>query len=92
MRLDFQQVRQSDASFNESRNIAKSSFERNVKSAVENINSPNRFELLNCETTEKEENNQSYDKDTSIVYSNTVNPYCKYEQSKRPEEVAKRFP
>ena len=31
-------------------------------------------------------------KDTSIVFSNTINPYCKYERSKRPEVVVNRFP
>ena len=38
-------------------------------SAVDNIFSPNRFELLNCETTENDENDHPYHKDTSIVGS-----------------------
>ena len=62
-----------------------------MKSAAENINSPNRFELLNCETTEKDENNQSYDKDTSIVYNNTVNPYCNTNNQKDQKKSQRDF-
>ena len=47
---------------NEKINITKSSFERNMKSSADSIYSPNRFELINCETTEKEEINHPYHK------------------------------
>ena len=63
-----------------------------MKSAADNIYSPSLFELLNCETTENDENNQSYDKDTSIVYSDTKYTFSKHKESKRPEEVVTRFP
>ena len=77
---------------NEKINITKSSFERNMKSSADSIYSPNRFELINCETTEKEEINHPYHKDTSIVGIDTINHHSRYNQSKRPEVVANRFP
>ena len=52
MCLKVQEARQSSTRFNESRNITKSSFERNMKNAADSIYSQNRFELLICETTE----------------------------------------
>ena len=52
--LKVQEGSQSDIRINEKRNISKSSFERNMKSAADSIYSPNRFELLNCETTEND--------------------------------------
>ena len=54
MCLKVQEARQSDTRFNEKRNITKSSFERIMNSAVDSIYSPNRFKLLNCETTESD--------------------------------------
>ena len=54
--------------------------------------SPNRFELLNCETTENDENDRPYYKDTSIVGSDTINHHSRHKQSKRPEAVVNRFP
>ena len=54
MCLKVQEARQSDTRFNEKRNIIKSFFERNLKSAADSIYSPNRFGLLNCETTEND--------------------------------------
>ena len=92
MCLKVQEARQSDTRFNKKRNIKKSSFERNIKSAADSIYSPNRFELLNCETTENDENDHPYHKDTSIVGIDTINHHSRYKQLKRPEAVANRFP
>ena len=92
MCLKVQEARQSDTRFNERRNITKFSFERNMRSAADSIDSPNRFELLNCETKENDENNHPYHKDTSIVGSDTINHHSRYKQSKRPEVVVYRFP
>ena len=61
MCLKVQEARQSDTRFNERRNITKSLFGRNMKSAADSIYSLNRFELLNCETTENEENDHKDD-------------------------------
>ena len=63
-----------------------------MKSAADSIYSPNRFELLNCETTENNKSDHPYHKDTSITGSDTVNHNSKYKQSKRPEVVVNRFP
>ena len=63
MCLKAQEARQSDNRFNERKNITKSSFERNMKSAADSIYSQNRFELLNCETAENDENDHPYHKD-----------------------------
>ena len=52
------QARRSEASFNEWRNITKTTSERNAKSAANNIHFPNGFEFLNCETTENYQNYQ----------------------------------
>ena len=92
MYLEVQGARQSDARFNEMKNITKSSFERNIKSAADSIYSPNRFELLNCETTKNDENDHPYHKNTSIVGSDSINYHSRYKQSKRPEVVVNRFP
>ena len=67
MCLKVQEARQSNTRFNERRNITKSSFERNMKSAADSTYSPNRLELLNCETTENDENDHPCHKYTSIV-------------------------
>ena len=56
-----------------------------MKSAADSIYFPNRFESLNFETTENDEN------DTSVAGSHTIN-HSRYKQSKRPEVVANRFP
>ena len=77
MHLKVQEARQSDTTFNESKNITKSSFDRNMKSAVDSIYSPNRVELLNCEATENDENDPPYHKDTSIVVFDTVNHHSR---------------
>ena len=92
MCLKVQEAKQLDTKFSERRNITKSSFQRNMKSAADSIYSPNRFELLNCETTENDENDHPYHKDTSIVGSDTINHHSRYKQSKRPEVVVNRFP
>ena len=92
MCLKVQEARQSDTGFNERRNITKSSFERNMKNAADSIYSPNLFELLKCETTENDENDHPYHKDTSTVGSDTINHHSRYKQSKRPEVVVNRFP
>ena len=92
MCLKVQEARQSDTRFNERRNITKFSFERNMKSAAYSIYSANRFELLNCETMENDENDHPYHKDTSIVGIVTINYHSRYKQSKRPEVVVNRFP
>ena len=92
MCLKVQEARQSDSRFNEKTNIAKSSFERNMKSAADIIYSPNRFESLNCETTENDENDHAYHKDTSIVGIDTTNHHSRYKQLKQAEAVANRFP
>ena len=63
-----------------------------MKSAADSIYSPNRFELLNCETTENDGNDHPYHKDTSIVGINTRNHFSRYKQSKQPEIVTNRFP
>ena len=63
-----------------------------MKSAADSIYSPNRFDLLNCETTENDENDHPYHKDTSIVGSDTINHHSRCKQSKRPEVVVNRFP
>ena len=55
MCLKVQEGRQSDTRFNKKRNITKSLFERNMKRAADSTYSLNRFELLNCETTEYDE-------------------------------------
>ena len=86
MCLKVQEARQSDTRFNERRNITKSSFERNMKSAADSIYSSNRFELLNSETTENEQNDHPYHKDTSIVSIDIINHHSRYKLSKRPEE------
>ena len=80
MCLKVQEARRSNTRINERINITKSSFERNVKSAADSIYSPNRFELLNCGTTENDESDHPYHKDTSIVGSDTINHYSKYKQ------------
>ena len=92
MCLKVQEARQSDTRFNERRNITKSSFERNMKSAAESIYPPNRFELLNCETTENDKSDHPYHKDTSLVGSDTINHHSRHKKSKRPEVVVNRFP
>ena len=91
MSKEAQEARQSDTRFNEKGNIVKPCFERNMKSAADSIYSPNRFELLNFETTENDENDHPCHKDTSIAGSHTIN-HSRYKQSKRPEVVANRFP
>ena len=73
MCLKVQEVRQSDTRLNKWRNITKSSFERNMKSASDSIYSPNCFQLLNCEVMENDKNDQPYHKDTSIVSIDTIN-------------------
>ena len=92
MCLKVQEARQSDTRFNEKRNITKSSFEKNMKSAADSIYSPSRFELINCEATKNDENDHPYHKDTSTVGIDTINHHSRYKQSKRPEVVANRFP
>ena len=92
MYLEVQEARQSDARFNKRKNITKSSFEGNMKSAADSIYSPNRFELLNCETTKNDENDNSDHKNTSIVGSDSINYHSRCKQSKRPEVVVNRFP
>ena len=92
MCLKVQEERRSRTWFNESRNITKSSFERSMKSEADSIYSPNRFELLNCETTENDGNDHPYHKDTSIVAISTRNHLSRYKQSKQPEIVTNRFP
>ena len=52
MHLKVQEAKRSDTMFNKKRNLSKSSFEINVKSAADNIYTQYRLELLNCETTE----------------------------------------
>ena len=61
--LKAQEERQSDTRLNERKNISKSSFKRNMKSAADSIYSPNRFELLKCETAENDRNDHLYHKD-----------------------------
>ena len=92
MCLKVQEARQSNTRFNERRNITKSSFERNMKSAADSTYSPNRLELLNCETTENDENDHPCHKYTSIVSIDTITHHSRYKQSKRPEVVVNRFP
>ena len=92
MCLKVQEARQSDTRFNERKNIIKSSFERNMKSAADSLCSPNCLELLNCETTENDKNDHPYHGDTSIVDSDTINHHSRYKQSKRAEVVVNRFP
>ena len=82
MCLKVQEARQSDTRFKEKRNITKSLFERNMKSAADRIYSPNRFELIHCETTEFDENDYPYHKDTSIVRIDTINHHSRYKLSK----------
>ena len=72
MCLRVHEARRSGTRFNERKNITKSSFERNMKSAADSIYSPNCFELLNCETTGNDKNSHPYHKDTTIVCSDTV--------------------
>ena len=91
MCLKVQEARQSDTMFTIRRNITKVFCERNMENAADVIYSPNRFELLNCETTENDENNHLYYKYASIVGSDTANHYSKYELSKRPEVAVNRF-
>ena len=91
MCLKVEETKRSDTRCNERKNILKSSFKRNMKSAANSIYSPNCFELLNCETTENDEDNHPYHKDTSIVGSDTINHHSRYKQSKRPEVVVNRF-
>ena len=83
MCLKVQEARQSNTRFNEKTNIAKSSFER--KSAADITYSPNRFESLNCETTENDENDHAFHKDTSIVGIDTTNHHSRHKQLKRAE-------
>ena len=90
MCLKVQEARSPDTRFNERKNITKSSFEGNMKSAADSIYSPNRFEILNCETTKNDEKDHSYHKDTFIVGSDTINYYSRYK--KRPEVAVNRFP
>ena len=52
-----------------------------MKSAAESIYTLNRFELLSCETTENDENNHPYPKDTSTVGSDTINHRSRYNQN-----------
>ena len=92
MCLKVQEERRSGTRFNEKRNITNSSFERNMKSAADSIQSPNRFELLNCETTENDGDDHPYHKDNFIVGINTINYHSRYKPSKRPEIVTNRFP
>ena len=53
MLLKVREVRQLDTTFNERRNITKSSFGRYVEISKDNLYSPNYFDLLNCETAGK---------------------------------------
>ena len=92
MYLKVQEARQSGTRFKEKRNITKSSFERNMKSGADSIYFSNRFESLNCETTENDENDHPYHKDTSMVGIDTINHHSRYKQSKPPEVVADRSP
>ena len=82
MCLKVQEARQSDTRFNERRIITKSSFKRSMKSAAYSIYSPCRFDLLNCEATENDENYHPYLKHTFIVGSDTMNHHSRYKQSK----------
>ena len=52
-----------------------------MKSAADSIYSSNRFELLNCETTEYDENNHPCHKDTSIVRIDTIHHHSRYKRS-----------
>ena len=63
-----------------------------MKIGADSMYSQNRFDLLNCETTENDENDHRYHKDTSIVGIDTINHHSRYKKSKRPEVVANRFP
>ena len=58
-----------------------------MKSAADNIHSPNHFELLNCEITKNDDNDHPYHKDSFTVSSDKVNHFSKYKQSKRPKAV-----
>ena len=89
MCLKVREARQSDTRFTERRNITKSSFERNMKTEADSIYSPNRFELLNCETTENDENDHPYHKDTSIVGIDTINHHSKYKIIKTTKSTFK---
>ena len=88
MCLKVQETRQSSTRFNEKGNIIKPSFERNMESAADNIYSPNRVELLNCETTENDKNDHRYHKHTSIVGTDAINHHSRYKQSKQPDVVS----
>ena len=90
--LKVQEARQSHSRFIKKRNIIKSSFERNMKVGADSIDCQNRLELLNCETTENDENDHRYHKDTSIVGIDIINHHSRYKKSKRPEVVGNRFP
>ena len=82
MCLKVQEAGQSDTRFNKRRNITKSSFERNMKSAEDSIYSSNRFELPNFETMENDEKDHPYHKDTSVFSIDTINRHSRYKQSK----------
>ena len=92
MCLKVQKARQLDIKFNDRKNTTKSFFERNMKSAADSIYSPNRFELLNRDTMENDENDHPYHRDTSIVGSDTINHRSRYKQSKRLDVAVNRFP
>ena len=49
-----------------------------MKSAADGMYSRNRFELLNCETIEYDENDNLYHKDTSTVGIDTINHHSRY--------------
>ena len=52
-------------------------FRKKYQQAADSIYSPNRFELLNCEATENDESDRSYQKDTNIVGSDTINHHSR---------------
>ena len=81
MHLKAQNAKPSDTIFNKKKIIAKSTIHKYKKTAANQIYSPNRFELLHCETTENNNNDQSYDKSISIfeqVSNGNINPNTKH--------------
>ena len=92
MCLKVQEAKQLDTRLNERKHITKSSFKRITKIAIDSIYSPNRFELLNCEAIQNDENDHPYHKDTSIVGRDTIIYHSRYKQPTRPEVVVNRFP
>ena len=71
MDLKVQEARRPYNRFTESKKYCEVHFPKQVKNTAGKIYLPNSFELLHCETTENDENDQDSYKSISIVCTDT---------------------